>query len=233
MTSMRLATPAMPAAALNRGNRSLGFLRAHSRPVRRIAALLLLCALACAEERFQPLFNGRNLDDFVVDTLGVWRVENGIIIGSTPNGLRYNDFLRTKKHYSDFVLKLRFRLKGGVGNSGIQFRSKPVENSHEVSGYQADIGQQYWGALYDESRRKKVLAGPTAAQLAHLDKEGWNEYVITARGRHITLELNGVRTVDYREPDPNIEPAGFIALQVHGGPPTQVEFKDLRIQVLQ
>ena len=195
----------------------------------------LWCALAlaapplCAQPGFRPLFNGRDLSEFIVDTPNLWSVQDGAIVGRSP-GLKYNDFLRTRKSYSDFILRFKFRLVNGEGNSGLQFRSKPVPDSHEVSGYQADIGQQYWGCLYDESRRKKVLVQATPESLKGLDKNGWNEYVITARGKHITLELNGVRTVDYTEAEPNIEQSGFIALQVHGGPPMEVWFKDLRIR---
>ena len=178
----------------------------------------------------EPLFNGKNLEQFIVDTPGVWRVENGAIVGK-HEGMKYNDFLRTKKHYSNFVLRVKFQLVNGEGNSGVQFRSKPVPDSHEVSGYQADVGQQYWGTLYDESRRKKTLAGPKPEQLATLDKKGWNEYVITARGNRITLDLNGIRTVDYIETEPGIEQDGFIALQVHSGPAIEVRFKDLDITI--
>jgi len=192
--------------------------------------MLMLLALANPLGA-EPLFNGKTLDQFIVDTPGVWRVENGVIIGK-HDGMKYNDFLRTKRDYSNFVLRVKFQLVDGEGNSGVQFRSKPVPDSHEVSGYQADIGQQYWGTLYDESRRKKTLAGPKPEQLATLDKKGWNEYVVTARGNHITIDLNGIRTVDYTESQAGIEQDGFIALQVHSGPKIEVRFKDLDIQVL-
>jgi len=180
---------------------------------------------------WRPLFNGRDLSEFVVDTKSCWRVANGVITGQHA-GLKYNDFLRTRQHYDDFELKLKFRLKGGEGNTGVQFRSEPVAGSHEVSGYQADIGQKYWGCLYDESRRKRVLAEPPAGALAALDKSGWNEYVIRAQGNFITLHLNGVRTVHYIEQDPVLLRRGFIALQVHSGPAIQVEFRDLLIREL-
>lgn len=193
--------------------------------------LLFSLSLAAEEPGFKPMFNGRTLDGWEVDTSGLWSIRNGVVTGKHA-GLKWNDFLRTKKHYGDFVLKLSFRLVNGEGNSGIQFRSKPVAGSHEVSGYQADIGQKYWGCLYDESRRKKVLACPPPEALAKLDKTGWNEYVVTARGRRITLELNGVKTVDYTEPDEGIEETGFIALQVHSGPGIEVQFKDVRIREL-
>jgi hypothetical protein len=198
---------------------------------------LFLIALAAlplvAQDGFRPLFNGKNLDEWIVDTPGLWRVVDGTIIG-VSQGLKYNDFLRTRKSYSDFVLKLRFRMidASGRGNSGIQFRSKPIEGSHEVAGYQADIGQQYWGCLYDESRRKRVLAQAAPDSLAGLDKSGWNEYVVTARGNRITLELNGVKTVDYTETEAGIESSGFIALQLHSGPPLEMHFKDLMIREL-
>lgn len=194
----------------------------------RPAVLLLLLAAAASGE---TLFNGKDLTGWTVDTPGIWSVRDGMIVGK-HNGLKYNDFLRTVKHYRNFKLQLMFRLVNGEGNSGIQFRSRPVPNSHEVSGYQADIGQKYWGCLYDESRRNRVLVQTPDEALQGLDKAGWNQYVITARGNHITLDLNGVRTADYRETDPGIEDTGFIALQVHSGPPIEVQFKDFELTVL-
>jgi hypothetical protein len=196
------------------------------------AAVLLWCVIPITGETgFTALFDGRTLDGWQVDTPNLWSVRDGMIVGSSP-GIKYNDFLRTRKHYKDFILKLSFRLVSGQGNSGIQFRSKPVPESHEVSGYQADVGQQYWGCLYDESRRNKVLAAASAEALAKLDKNGWNDYMITGRGNHITLELNGVRSVDYEEKEPGMDLAGFIALQIHGGDPMEVQFRDIRVREL-
>ncbi|MBL8213749.1 MAG: DUF1080 domain-containing protein [Bryobacterales bacterium] len=197
----------------------------------RCAALLLLMTMTgFGADKFVPLFNGKNLDQWMVDTPGLWSVENGVIVGRSP-GLKYNDFLRTKKHYKNFVLKAAFRMTDATGkaNSGIQFRSAPMEGSHEVIGYQADMGEKYWGCLYDESRRKKVLAGPGGAAPV---KDGWNTYVITAKGNRITLELNGVKTVEWVEADAGIAESGFIALQLHSGPAFEMRFKDLEIQVL-
>ena len=198
--------------------------------MRLIAVLLLLVPLAAAEEGFVPLFNGKDLEGWEVDTPDLWQVRDGMIVGKSQ-GLKYNDFLRTKKHYGDFVLKLEFRLVDGKGNSGVQFRSKPVPGSHEVEGYQADVGMHWWGSLYDESRRRKALAGPPKEFVEALDKGGWHDYVITAKGDHIRLELDGTTTVDYHEPDPNIERTGFIALQVHSSKfPIEVQFKDIQIR---
>ncbi len=178
-----------------------------------------------AAPRFQPL------EGWQEDTPRLWTVRDGVITGR-HTGLKYNDFLRTRRHYHDFILKLEFKLTNNTGNSGIQFRSKPVPGSHEVSGYQADIGADYWGALYDESRRNRVLVKPDPLMLEKTDRKGWNTYVITAHGNHITLELNGVRTVNYIEEEPGIERDGFIALQVHSGPGIEVQFRNIQIAEL-
>lgn len=193
------------------------------------AAACLLAPQAAAEAF--SLFNGRDLTGWTVYTPGIWTARDGMIIGR-HQGLAHNDFLRTAREFSDFVLTLEFRLLGGVGNSGIQFRSRAVAGSPEVSGYQADIGQRYWGCLYDESRRNRVLACPKPEALEGLDRSGWNQYRITAIGRKIRLELNGKETVSYEEPDPQIPQTGFIALQVHAAKePIQVEFRNIRLEI--
>ena len=58
-----------------------------------------------------PLFNGRNLDGWEGDP-AVWRVENGVIVGSTDNHpISQNTFLIYKTLYSDFLLKAEVRLR--------------------------------------------------------------------------------------------------------------------------
>lgn len=185
---------------------------------------------AVVEEGFVPLFDGKTLDGWEGDKT-LFKAEDGMIVGDSP-GIKQNEFLATKKRYGDFELRLDFRLRKGEGNSGVQFRSKRVEGRSEVSGYQADIGEKYWGCLYDESRRNKVLVQAPAEIEKALDKEGWNSYVVRAEGNHITLSLGGKTTVDYREADETIARDGIIALQVHSGGPLRVEFRKLRIKEL-
>ena len=134
---------------------------------------VLILAAAARPPTASPsaLFNGRDLSGWEQDTPDIWSVRDGMIVGRSP-GMKHNDFLRTKKVYGDFVLRVRFRLIDGQGNAGIQFRTDTIPNSHEVSGYQADIGQQYWGCLYDESRRKKVLVKASPESLGGLRKDG-------------------------------------------------------------
>ena len=74
------------------------------------------------------------------------------------SGSRATSFSAPTKEYGDFELRLKFKLLGKGVNAGVQFRTQRIPNHHEVSGYQADMGDGWWGCLYDESRRNKILA---------------------------------------------------------------------------
>ncbi len=179
---------------------------------------------------FVPLFNGKNLEGWEGEKT-YWSVEDGILVGKSP-GIDYNTFLATEDRFYNFVFRCSFQLVNAEGNSGIQFRSEQLEG-HEMAGYQADIAEGLWGCLYDESRRRKVLAGPHKQKVESLNKTGWNEYVIKAVDDRIVMQINGVTTVDYREPDPEIAAKdGKIAVQIHSGGPMEVRFKDIVIKPL-
>lgn len=182
------------------------------------------------EEGFEPLFDGKTLAGWEGD-LQLWKAENGAIVGDSP-GIKRNEFLATTKRFGDFELRLEFKLRKGEGNSGVQFRSQRIAGKSAVSGYQADIGEKYWGCLYDESRRDRILVQAPAELEKKLHPDDWNSYAIRAEGNHITIRLNGLTTVDYREDDDTIARQGIIALQVHSGGPLRVEFRKLRIREL-
>src|SRR5215210_1893427 len=180
-------------------------------------ALFIPASLVAAEPK--ALFNGKDLTGWEGDEK-TWRVEDGAIVGGSLDAVvPRNEFLCTTKTYDHFELKVTFKLLGDKdkANAGVQFRTKRIPKHHEVSGYQADIGQGYWGALYDESRRNKVLAKPDAKLLEGLVKyDDWNEYTIRCEGPRIKLWLNGKLTVDYTEADEKVERSGVIGLQIHG-----------------
>ena len=171
--------------------------------------LLALSTSATAADKPLPLFNGKTLAGWEGDTEKTWKVEDGCIVGgSLDSVVPRNEFLCTTKTYGDFELKVTFKLMGdkAKANAGIQFRTKRIPKHHEVSGYQADVGQDYWGALYDESRRNKVLAKPDEKVIDKIAKrDDWNDYVIRCEGPRIRLWLNGTLTVDYTEEDDKID----------------------------
>jgi hypothetical protein len=180
-----------------------------------------------------PLFDGKTFQGWEGDTKKTWKIEDGCIVGGSLETLvPRNEFLCTTKTFENFELKVTFKLLGdkAKANAGIQFRTRRIPNDHEVIGYQADIGQHYWGALYDESRRRKILAQPSKEMREKLvNHEEWNTYVIRCEGPRIRLWLNGHLTVDYTEEDEKIERGGIIGLQIHGGAKAQVYYKDITI----
>jgi hypothetical protein len=209
------------------------------RPVCRSASALvlaLLCLAADGRAEPKPLFDGTTLSGWEGDTKNTWRVEDGAIAGgSLERAVPRNEFLCTTKSYGDFELKVCFKLLGDPkqANAGVQFRTRRIPDDHEVRGYQADIGQHYWGALYDESRRNRILAGPDKDVVEKVVKpDDWNEYRIRCEGPRIRLWLNGALTVDYTEKDEDIDRTGVIGLQVHGGGKTKALYKDITIEDL-
>lgn len=176
------------------------------------------------------LFNGKTLDGWE-GNLKIFRVQDGAIVGgSLDDKVVRNEFLCTTRSYGDFELRLKFKLLGQGANAGVQFRTKRIPNHHEVSGYQADMGDGWWGALYDESRRNRVLTGPDQTKMKTVVRAGeWNDYRIRAEGTHIQIWLNDVQTVDYTETDPNMEVTGLICPQIHGGPPSEAWYKDITV----
>ncbi len=177
------------------------------------------------------IFDGKSFAGWE-GNLAIFRIEDSAIVGgSMKDTIARNEFLCTTKAYGDFELRLKVKLVGGESaNAGIQFRTKRIPNNHEVSGYQADMGTGWWGALYDESRRNKVLTGPDQNKMKEVIKsDGWNDYVIRAEGTHIQLSINGVPTVDYVEEDPAVETRGLICPQIHAGPPSEAWYTDITI----
>ncbi len=179
-------------------------------------------------EQFRRLFNGKDLAGWVTpEDKELFVVEDGEIVGRTKGDLKKNEFLVTDKSYGDFVLKAKVKYKNG--NSGIQFRSKRADDG-VVSGPQADVADGYWGLLYEEKGRGILERYPEEKAKELVKQDDWNEFVITAKGQHVTIDLNGTRVID-RE-DPKFDKDGIIALQVHVGPAMEVRFKDIEIKEL-
>lgn len=203
-----------------------------------VMLLFGLNLISCQNPDSIKLFDGKTFNGWEGDTINTWRIEDGAVAGgSLTDTVPHNDFLVTTENYDDFVLKLKFKLEGNEGliNAGVQFRSQRLdEPAYEMIGYQADMGDNYWGALYDESRRRKVLAAPDSTLMKSIvNFGGWNDYEIRAKGRHIELFLNGKQTVDYTEPDDSVPQNGRIGLQIHGGGKALVSYKDIVIEKIE
>ena len=186
---------------------------------------------------FELLFDGKSLYGWEGDHHH-FRVEDGsIIAGNLEKPIPRNEFLASKRAFGDFDLRFDARLIGTGRNAGVQFRSERIPGSHEMIGYQCDIGEWskglIWGLLYDESRRGRMLDEPEQEPLSRAVKQGgWNRLRVLATGPRVRIWVNDFPTVDYTETDPSVEPRGRIGLQIHGGPPAECHYRNIRIRRL-
>ena len=208
-----------------------------------VGIAIQLCGAALAAEpppvpaaKVVSLFDGKSLANWEGNAK-LWRVEDGVITGgSLTETVRANDFLATTRDFTNFIVRFKIKLTGTNGfiNSGFQIRSQRVPNNSEMAGYQCDFGEPNWyGAIYDESRRNKVMSASDMKALRPVIKlNDWNEYVIRADGPRVTTWINGVMGTDYTEADANIVEWGKLGIQVHGGGKALVQVKDISIEEL-
>lgn len=161
--------------------------------------------------------------------------------------------------FANFELRYSFKWVTEGGNSGVQIRGK-IDNPamFHVGGYQADIdaGNGYTGIIYDEggvaggrgimSNRgeKTVWDAENKRSSTPLEKTSdeikaaikpvgeWNDAVVIANGNHITYSINGVVTTEMIDESPKACQDGVIGLQMHGGHTMTLQFKDLKIKML-
>ena len=194
---------------------------------------------ACADDFAKSatvLFDGKTTKGWE-GNMKWFRVQDGAVVaGTLKEKIPHNEFLCTEKEYGDFELRLEAKLTGQGTNAGVQFRSKRIPNDTELIGYQADIGtmkdRSIWGALYDESRRRKFLQDNAEVSTAATKKDDWNELRIVCKGHRIQIFVNGKQTVDYTEKEDGIPQTGIIGLQIHSGPPTECWYRNIQIRSL-
>jgi len=202
-----------------------------------LSLLFLFVCLGHAEK--VSLFDGKTLNGWDVrkGEEQWWTTRDGMIIGgSMAKKVPHNTFLSTEKTYENFELEFDIKLEKGTGfmNSGLQMRSIRVPNSSEMTGYQVDAGIDWWGKIYDESRRNRVIAEPVNPEaLGKVTNDwDWNHYRIVAEGLRIRSWINGVAALDFIERAPGIPQNGLIGFQAHGGGTFEVHLKNVTIQEL-
>ena len=211
---------------------------------------------AAVEVGFQPIFDGESLAGWAPRDAAFWSVENGAIVGriTRERPCTTNQYLVWKGgELADFELKLEMRLNGEGGiNGGFQFRSRLLPDG-DVCGYQMDnnLRTDWLARLYDEyGRHDLAFRGEravfdasgkrTVEPLSAFRKgagnfrlEDWHEYHLTCVGQKITLRVNGELIAEVEDNDPRrAERQGILALQLHSGPPTVTEFRNVRLKIL-
>lgn len=190
-----------------------------------VLALVVTSTATRAAEKC-PLWDGRTLDGWHVIGKGEWKVIDGAIRGTHAKEEKEFSHLVTDKIYKDFTVRLKY--KTVKGNSGLYFRIEEKGFSG-VTGFQAEIDpDKDAGGLYETNGRSWV-SQPKPEDVKRWFKPGqWNEMTVNARGGHIVVHVNGIKTAELKD-DPGRREGKF-ALQVHGGQDCDVWFKDLEIK---
>lgn len=190
------------------------------------------------EEGFVSLFNGKDLTGWVGDTDG-YIVEDGKIV-CKPGGNLY-----TEKQYSDFVFRFDFKLTPGA-NNGLGIRT-PRDVNAAYQGMEIQILEntaEKWAKLKDYQYHGSIY-GVVPAKRGYLKPVGqWNSQEVIAKGKHITVKLNGKTILDADEADidraikegtmdgrshPGLKrTTGHIGFLGHG---SVVEFSNIRIKI--
>lgn len=205
------------------------------------------------QEGFVSLFDGQTLNGWNAPDPTYWSVEDGAITGriTKEHPCATNQYLVwLGGNLGDFELKLRSRLTGeGAINNGFQFRSRVLPD-RDVAGYQVDnnLKTDWLVRLYDEHGRHTLAwrgqrtvfdAGGKATHTKIAEAQGpapfkledWHEYHLICDGPRLTLRVNGTMVAEVIDQDSlHADAAGIFALQLHSGPPTLVQFKDIMLK---
>jgi Domain of Unknown Function (DUF1080) len=202
------------------------------------AMLASTAAALCAcgdnsDDGWINLFNGRDLTGWSGDP-SLWRVQQGYIVAKSAAVAR-NTYLIHAGEFANFELEARvFVINAGrFPNGGIEYRAEVTDPATwQVSGYQSDVGINYWASLYDDVRGP--LVPPIAAAQEAAKYGEWNDYRIVANGSSLQHEINGVVAVDFVDSDPvQRRTTGAIAVQYHlPGEGFEVRYSDIRVRRL-
>jgi hypothetical protein len=197
-----------------------------------VSAGLLGIALAAAGCSSQPstqadagwvtLIDGANgLDNWNRVGTANWQAIDGAIQADKKTGKEIS-YLVSKNPYNDFQIHAEFWVSDDA-NSGIFLRCADSKNLSAKACYEVNIYDQRPDPSYGTGAIVDV------AKVSPMPKAGgkWNTYDITAKGTHLTVTLNGVRTVDVQD---SKLASGPFALQYDSG---VVKFRKVQIKPLQ
>lgn len=178
-------------------------------------------APAADKDGWIPLIKGNTLDGWTKHGKAEWKNENGVIIGTSPDGQGH---LYADPVLTDLEVKGTFRItnQGKTPNSGLYFRANPPKDKPDdfPQGYEAQIfngTDAYTGWLWKPGK-------PTGKATKLLTKDGeWFTMRVKAVGKKITIWVNDEEVMNYEDEEYK---TGHFAIQCHNDQ-MMVEAKDL------
>lgn len=194
--------------------------------------------LLAADDGFVPLFNGKDLANWkqIGGKKDVWAAEENMLVCKAGGG----GWLSTDKTYGDFIIRLEYRMSPG-GNSGVFIRA-PHEGNPWITGMEIQLLDEehpkYKGKIKPTQHTGSIYGVVPPSKSAIKPAGEWNKIEIGARGRQITVTINGEQVVDANLDDhkaaekehPGLtRKDGYIGLQSHDD---RIEFRNVVIKEL-
>ncbi len=166
------------------------------------------------------LFDGKSLDGWEQLGSANWRVEDGAIVADNKVEKPQN-YLVTKQSFKNFVLHVEFWASNDE-NSGVFIRCSDPKKVGDHTCYEINIFDQRPDPTYGTGAITHYV------EVNPMPKAGgkWNTFEITAKGRQITVVLNGQKTAELHN---NMWPEGMVALQHDGG---VIKFRNVNLKPL-
>ena len=192
---------------------------------------LLFIIISCSYIQKQesiPLFNGKNLDGWIIYGTEKWYVENSELVCESGPDKQYG-YLGTEKNFDDFILTLEFKQENN-GNSGVFFRS--TVDGTKVRGWQAEVAPPgfHSGGIY-ESYGRGWLIKPDSSKDSVVKMGEWNDMKIKVFGDEVTTWINNNEMIKINDSIIG-KGVGGIALQIHDGGGIKVRWKNITIKKL-
>ena len=201
-----------------------------------LVIIIALAPLLSAEDkRWVTLYNGKDLTGW--QTTGNWlpQKDGSLLIKPRPGERgwqRYSAYLWSEKKYKDFVLHVEYKYPP-KGNSGIHFRVGDLKNPVNT-GIEAQVLDSFGKKKVGPHDHGGIIRTVGASKNMSKKPGEWNKMVVTCKGHHLHVNLNGEDIVDIqldKTPVKDRPLEGYISLQDHGEP-NNLHFRNIRIKEL-
>ena len=193
-----------------------------------LLAMVLFCTNAFAQNKWERIFNKKDLTGWKIYGTEKWYVENNLLICESGPDKEYG-YLGSEKTYQNFELMLEFKQEAD-GNSGVFFHSS-IEGT-KIAGWQAEVAPPgHWtGGIY-ESYGRGWLIKPSEDKDKALKMGEWNKMRIKVVGNVVTTWLNGQEMISLDDAKIGAV-AGSIALQIHSGGGIKIKWRNIKVKSL-
>jgi len=201
-----------------------------------LISLIALTPLLSAEDKdWVTLYNGKDLTGW--QTTGNWIPQkDGSLLIQPRKGekgwQRYSAYLWSKKKYKDFVLHVEYKYPP-KGNSGIHFRVGDLKNPVNT-GIEAQVLDSFGKKKVGPHDHGGIIRTVGASKNMSRKPGQWNTMIVTCKGHHLKVQLNGEGIVDIqlnKTPMKDRPLEGHIGLQDHGEP-NNLHFRNIKIKEL-